>query len=441
MTTLVWLRDDLRLTDNAALSAAAEDPDGIVVLYLLDEVSEHIRPLGGAAKWWLHHSLHSLQQSLTHFGIPLVLRSGAAEEVIPAVVTECAADRVFWNRRYGPAREHDAKLKAVLRQSGVAAHSYPGDVLFEPWTVTSQSGEPYQVYSAFWRTCTSGRDPAVPLSVPKHLKSSQNLAKSESLDEWRLTPSAPDWATGIASRWQPGESAAQQKLEEFLETRAQRYSRRDFPSEDTGSELSPYLRWGEISPRQVWHRTLRTGGDVGLFLGEIGWREFAKHTEFHLGPLHKRNLNSRFDAFPWRLKTDEAFVAWKSGRTGFGIVDAGMQELWQTGFMHNRVRMITASLLTKNLGFDWRLGEAWFWETLVDADEASNPFNWQWVAGCGADAAPYFRIFNPDLQQKKFDADGAYVGKWAPYSLTLPKIIDLKSTRTHALQAYHGLAR
>lgn len=441
MTTLVWLRDDLRLSDNAALSAAADDADGVVVLYLLDEVSEHLRPLGGAAKWWLHQSLRALEHSLGQLGMPLVLRRGAAEEVIPAVARECGADRVLWNRRYGAARDHDAKLKTALRQSDVVVRSYPGDLLFEPWTIATQTGTPYQVYSAFWRACTSGHTPADPLPAPKQLTSVQRDIKSESLDSWLLTPANPDWAAGIASRWEPGESAAHRTLDEFLEDRVQRYSRRDFPAEDTGSELSPHLRWGEISPRQVWHRTLLTGGDVGMFLSELGWREFAKHTAFHFGPLEQRNLNARFDTFPWLFERDAGFDAWKFGRTGFGIVDAGMQELWQTGFMHNRVRMIAASLLTKNLGLDWRIGEAWFWDTLVDADEASNPFNWQWVAGCGADAAPYFRIFNPDLQQKKFDPDGAYVSKWAPYSMTLPQIIDLKATRADALQAYHALVR
>ncbi|MBK0422625.1 deoxyribodipyrimidine photo-lyase [Leucobacter sp. CSA2] len=439
MTTLVWLRDDLRLGDNPALTAAADDADGVIVLYVLDEESEYVRPLGGAAKWWLHHSLLSLREALGRRGIPLVLRRGAAEEQVPRVVRESGADRVLWNRRYGQARSHDAALKAALRESGITVRSSPGDLLFEPWTVATQSGGPYRVYSAFWRACTAGPPPAEPLPIPEGLLPSKRTVESEELSSWGLLPTDPDWAGGIAARWEPGEASAVRALEAFLETRVQRYARRDFPAEETGSELSPHLRWGEISPRQVWHRTLRAGGDTGMFLSELGWREFAKHTAFHFGPLESSNLNPRFDAFPWLTEADEGFDAWKAGKTGFGIVDAGMQELWRTGFMHNRVRMIAASLLTKNLGLHWRIGESWFWDTLVDADEASNPFNWQWVAGSGVDAAPYFRIFNPELQQKKFDPEGAYVERWAPYSVALPQIIDLKSTRGDALQAYRAL--
>lgn len=440
MTTLVWLRDDLRLSDNAALSAAADDSDSVVVLYVHDEESEHIRSLGGAAKWWLHQSLCSLQLSLEQRGVTLVRRRGAAKEIVPEVARECGADRVVWNRRYGPARMHDAALKVALRQSGTDVRSYPGDLLFEPWTVATKEGAPYRIYSAFWRACTSGRPPAKPLPVPERLTGGGVHIESESLNSWQLTPSNPDWSGGIAERWIPGELAARRKLDEFLEDRVQRYTERDVPAVHAGSELSPHLRWGEVSPREVWHQALLAGGDVGLFLSELGWREFAKHTAFHFGPLEKGNLNTRFDVFPWRTDAGEEINAWRHGRTGFGIVDAGMQELWHTGFMHNRVRMITASLLTKNMRVDWRIGEAWFWDTLVDADEASNPFNWQWVAGCGTDAAPYFRVFNPDLQQKKFDPNGRYVDRWAPYSAALPQILDLKATRAEALDAYHSLA-
>ena len=441
MTTLVWFRDDLRIGDNAALSAAAADSDGVVALYVLDEESEHARPLGGAAKWWLHHSLRALEISLGRLGISLVLRRGAAEDVVPAVARECGADQVLWNRRYGSARVHDAALKLALGDAGIAVRSFAGELLFEPWTVATQGGGAYRVYSAFWRACTSGRAPDAPLPVPEGLKASGTRIESDSLDSWLLTPSAPDWSGGIAGRWSPGELTASRRLDDFLEDRVRRYARRDFPAEGSGSELSPYLRWGEISPRQLWHRSLSAVGGVGLFLSELGWREFAKHTAFHFGSLEKRGLDPRFDSFPWRTGAGEQLDAWRRGRTGFGIVDAGMQELWQTGFMHNRVRMIAASLLTKNLRLDWRVGEAWFWDTLVDADEASNPFNWQWVAGCGADAAPFFRIFNPELQQKKFDPDGSYVQRWAPYSLALPPMLDLRATRSEALDAYHSLAR
>lgn len=440
MTTLVWLRDDLRLGDHPALSAAAQDPDGVILLYVLEEDSEHVRPLGAAAKWWLHHSLESLQRSLQSYEAVLVLRRGPAETVVPEVVRQTGADRVVWNRRYGTARTHDARIKHALRSAGIAAHSYPGDLLFEPWHVATAEGNPYRVYSAFWRACASGRPPSPPLEVPVELFGARTSATSDSLESWELLPQRPDWSAGIAGRWVAGEPAAFAKLEGFLADGVQQYSRRDFPAEHTGSELSPHLRWGEISPRQVWRHAMQAGSDVGLFLSELGWREFAKHTAYHFGPLDSRSLNTRFDAFAWRAADAGELDAWKRGRTGFGLVDAGMQELWQTGFMHNRVRMIVASLLAKNLRFDWRIGEAWFWDTLVDADEASNPFNWQWVAGCGADAAPYFRIFNPDLQQKKFDPDGRYVDRWAPYSAALPRILDLAGSRAEALHAYRSIA-
>lgn len=441
MTTLVWLRDDLRLADHPALNAAAQDPDGIVVLYVLEDASEHVRPLGGATRWWLHHSLVALRSSFEQHGIELVLRRGAAETVVPAVARESGADRVLWNRRYNEARAHDAHIKTALRAAGIKAHSTPGDLLFEPWHIANGEGNPYRVYSAFWRACTSGLPPAAPLGPPDTLTAAAASVDSDALESWGLLPHAPDWSGGLAERWTPGEHAALDKLTTFLADGAQHYSRRDFPAERTGSELSPHLRWGEISPRQVWHEALRAGGDVGLFLSELGWREFAKHTAYHFGPLASRSLDTRFETFPWREVDADELRAWQQGRTGFGIVDAGMQELWQTGFMHNRVRMIAASLFTKNLRFDWRVGEAWFWDTLVDADDASNPFNWQWVAGCGADAAPYFRVFNPDLQQKKFDPEGRYVDRWAPYSAGLPRILDLKASRAEALQAYQSITR
>lgn len=441
MTTLVWFRDDLRLADHAALHAAATSGDDVVALYVLEDASEHVRALGGAAAWWLHHSLTALGASLAEYGVPLVLRRGAAEQIVPAVVEESGATRVLWNRRYGQARHHDAALKITLREAGCDVRSFAGDVLFEPWTVATQDGGAYKVYSAFWRACTAGPAPATPLPAPSGIVASARQPHSESLDAWELLPTAPDWSGGLAERWTPGEASAQRTLDEFLEDRLAHYGERDYPAEQNCSELSPHLRWGEISPRTVWHRTLQATGDVGLFLSELGWREFAKHTAFHFGPLHLTNLNRRFDDFPWRGDRDDALAAWQRGRTGFGLVDAGMRELWQSGVMHNRVRMVTASFLAKNLLLDWRIGEAWFWDTLVDADEASNPFNWQWVAGCGADAAPYFRVFNPELQQKKFDPQGRYVALWAPDSAMLPPIVDLRESRAEALEAYHSLPR
>lgn len=440
MSTLVWFRDDLRVSDHPALSAAVQDGEGVVALYVLDEESDHCRPLGAAAKWWLHHSLSALTGSLERLGIQLVLRRGPANQVVSRVAQECAAERVTWNRRYGANRHHDATLKSSLSAKSITVNSFPGDLLFEPWNITTKEGSPYRVYSPFWRACATAPVPASPLPVPPPVARGADTLPSDSLTSWNLLPTAPDWSAGLKARWTPGEAAAGAALEEFFHHRLAEYSQRDFPDKEVGSELSPHLRWGEISPRSVWHHEHSQQGNASLFLSELGWREFAKHTDFHFGPLHTHNLNQRFDTFPWRSSDGDELQAWQSGTTGFGLVDAGMQELWQTGFMHNRVRMVTASFLTKNLLLDWRIGEAWFWDTLVDADEASNPFNWQWVAGCGADAAPYFRIFNPELQQKKFDPHGRYVTRWAPMSAT-PQIVDLPFTRKRALQAYETLPR
>ncbi|MCQ9386696.1 DNA photolyase family protein [Brevibacterium sp. 50QC2O2] len=442
MTTLIWFRDDLRLTDHPALHAAASESEDTVALYVLDEESEHVRPLGGAARWWLNHSLRALSHDLGNLGVPLILRRGPAAVVVPEVARECGAKRIRWNRRYGPARQTDALIKAELCEAGRDARSFPGDLLFEPWTVKTRQGTSYRVYSAFWKAATAGRAPVRPLPAPHSLTAAPAQPGSEQLDDWGLLPHAPDWAAGLAKRWSPGEAAAQEHLRSFLSNRLTDYADRDFPARSAGSELSPHLRWGELSPRTVWHKALEAAGDPGAFLSELGWREFAKHTEYHAGSLAGANLDDRFDRFPWRMgpEVDTGELrAWQRGRTGFGIVDAGMRELWQTGFMHNRVRMIAASLLTKNLLFDWHIGEAWFWDTLVDADGASNPFNWQWVAGCGADAAPYFRIFNPELQQRRFDPEGHYTNRWAPDSAALTPLVDLRESRARALEAYRSL--
>lgn len=444
MTALIWFRDDLRLGDNAALSAAAEDPAGLVALYILDEESQEVRPLGGAARWWLHESLLRLSAALGALGIPLVLRRGGAERVVHEVAEECGADRVLWNRRYGDERHVDARLKVSLRARGIAAHSFAGALLFEPSAVATGAGTPYRVYTPFWRACLALPAPADPLPQPETLAAAATQPAGEPLAAWALQPQAPDWAGGLAERWTPGELAASAQLDSFLGERAADYAaKRDFPAVDVGSELSPYLRWGEISPRTVWHGALAasagSGVDVGTFLSEVGWREFAWHTAFHNPGMRERGLNAQFDAFPWRDADDDELAAWRRGETGFGIVDAGMRELWATGFMHNRVRMVAASFLTKNLLTHWRVGEAWFWDTLVDADAASNPFNWQWVAGCGADASPYFRVFNPATQQQKFDASGRYVARWAPDSVMLPQLVDLRESRVRALAAYESI--
>jgi len=456
--SLVWLRDDLRLGDNPALTAAIERGRPIALVYVLDEVSPGIRPLGGAARWWLHQSLTSLAAGAAALGGRLVLRKGPAETVIGNLVAELGAGAVFWNRRYGAAeREVDTRIKAALTEAGVEAKSFAGSLLFEPWTIRTGGGTPYTVFTPFWRACTAGPPPRAPHPAPESLdlpglpdagRTSPAALASDDLDSWELEPRRPDWAAGLREAWTPGEDAAQRMLATFLDEGLPRYgSDRDLPAQQATSRLSPYLRWGEISPHQIWHATdIARRGLTGAaatsatrFLTEVGWREFAYHVLFHAPDLATANLRPGFDAFPWPPLDERALTAWRQGRTGFRLVDAGMRELWRTGSMHNRVRMVTASFLIKNLLIDWRLGEQWFWDTLVDADPASNPFGWQWVAGSGADAAPYFRVFNPELQAGKFDPHNEYVRQnvpeWGTDAYPAP-IVDLGETRRAALAAY-----
>ena len=432
--SIVWLRDDLRLADNPALTAAAERGGPVVLVYVLDEVSTGVRPLGSASKWWLHHSLAAL-------GEQLVVRRGAAEELIPALVAEVGAGAVFWNRRYGASREIDARLKARLREGGLDARSFQANLLVEPWTLTTGSGGPYRVFTPFWKAARELQFRG-PLPVP------EVEWMSAPSDEVDLLPH-PDWAAGLRESWTPGEAGAHAQLEGFVEERLADYHRRDEPAVDGTSRLSPHLRFGEISPFQIWERlhgamSPAARKNVPKFLSEVGWREFNWSILFHEPELAQRNYRPAFDAFPWSAPDPEELAAWQQGRTGIPLVDAGMRELWHTGVMHNRVRMIVASFLVKNLLVDWRVGEQWFWDTLVDADEASNPGNWQWVAGSGADAAPYFRVFNPELQREKFDKLGRYVNRWVPeYGTPLypEPIVDLAATRREALEAYEHVKR
>ena len=439
---IVWFRDDLRLADNPALRAALDGDGPVLGLYVLDEASPGVRPLGGAARWWLHHSLASLAARLAERGGKLVLRRGPAGRILRELVDETGATAVFWNRRYGGAeRDIDAETKTALRESGVEVASFAASLLFEPWTVTTGAGTPFRVYSPFWRACLALPAPRAPLPEPREVPGPAHAPASDRLDDWGLLPTAPDWAGGLRERWEPGEPAARQRLRTFIDDDLADYGpARDESGAGATSLLSPRLRWGELSPHAVWHAAIAAGGG-GPFLGELGWREFAWHTLFHAPDLAERNLRPEFDRFPWPPLRPDHLSAWQEGRTGVPLVDAGMRELWETGHMHNRVRMVTASFLVKNLRIDWRHGEQWFWDTLVDADAANNPFNWQWVAGSGADAAPYFRVFNPVLQAKKFDRDGRYVARWAPDAAGREPIVDLDDTRRAALAAYDEMKR
>ncbi len=433
--TIVWLRDDLRLADNPALSAAALRGQPVLLVYVLDEVSSGIRPLGAAARWWLHQSLAALSGSV---GGALVLRRGAAEEVIPALVAETDAAAVHWNRRYSASRDIDARLKARLRDDGVDVQSHAGSLMHEPWTVTTGDGNPYRVFTPFWRACLD-RPVREPLQLPEV---SYGRAASDVLTDWNLQPTRPDWSVGLREAWTPGEAGAHARLDAFIEHGLPQYGRRDEPAVAATSRLSPHLRFGELSPFQVWHAVHGRNTNSAAFLRQLGWREFSWNILFHSPRLATENFRPAFDSFSWADADPGELEAWQRGRTGIPLVDAGMRELWQTGTLHNRVRMVVASFLSKNLLIDWRVGEQWFWDTLVDADEANNPAGWQWVAGSGADAAPYFRVFNPELQAAKFDPDGAYLRRWiAEYGTDAypDPIVDLAETRRRALAAYESL--
>ena len=422
MTAIVWLRDDLRLDDQPAIRAAADHPT--IFLYIHDEAAA--RPLGGASRWWLDKSLAALAASLESVGARLDIVAGAAEEIMPALAR--GADAVFWTRRYGAREiEIDSRIKAALKQQGVRAESFNGQLLREPWTVKTEAGAPFKVFTPFWRRCREMGPFEPPEPAPKRLTPApwpKDAPRRTALADLGLHPRKPDWSAGLAKAWRPGEAGARARLKHFLEHGLAGYAEgRDRLDGETTSRLSPHLRFGEISPRRIVAATAAAaedgrGGDK--FLSEIGWREFSYGLLFQAPDLATKNWSPRFDAFPWR-DDEPALAAWRHGRTGYPVVDAGMRELWTTGYMHNRVRMIAASFLTKHLVLDWRLGEAWFWDTLCDADEANNPASWQWVAGSGADAAPYFRVFNPILQGEKFDPEGNYVRSWVPELADLDK--------------------
>jgi deoxyribodipyrimidine photo-lyase len=416
----MWFRDDLRVADNPALAAAALGRP-VIAVYLLDDETPETRPIGGAARWWLHHALASLSESLEARGGRLILRRGRADKALPRLAGDVDADAVFWNRRYGAAAEADARVEDALASAGIRVETHKANLLFEPDEIVSRAGKPFQVYSAFWRAALGRGEPRPPLPAPKKIPSSHLSVATETLESLDLLPRSPDWAGAIRATWQPGESAATSRLDAFVSERLSDYpDDRDRPAVEGTSELSPSLRFGEISPFQVWHAAAGKGKAAAKFLAEIGWREFSYHLLGQFPALAEENLKPAFDDFPWARPSNDILAAWQHGRTGYPIVDAGMRQLWQTGWMHNRVRMVVASFLTKHLLIDWRVGEAWFWDTLVDADPANNPASWQWVAGSGADAQPYFRIFNPVLQGEKFDPDGDYVRTFVPEIAALP---------------------
>jgi deoxyribodipyrimidine photo-lyase len=422
--SIVWFRRDLRLADNLALRKAVETEAPVICVYVREPHDAHAGANGAAQAWWLHHSLVALDKSLQSRGNRLVTMSGDPRHLIEWLVEKTGAEAVFWNRRYdGPGRELDSEIKARLKERGIRAQSSPGFLLHEPSWLKTKQGKHYSVYTPFWRAFENAYAPPDAIAAPDRIPAAGLDLDSEPIESWKLPPTKPDWAKGFESFWTPGEDGAQADLASFLRNQLSGYAEgRDFPAKTFTSRLSPHLSFGEISPHAIWRATESLASDaedVTRFRKELVWRDFAWHTLFHNPRLDSVNLDRRFDSFKWS-SSKANFDAWTRGLTGYPIVDAGMRELWQTGMMHNRVRMITASFLIKDLLIDWREGERWFRDTLVDADAASNPFNWQWVAGCGADASPFFRIFNPVLQGEKFDPHGAYVRRWCPELARLP---------------------
>lgn len=445
---IVWFREDLRLADNPALSAAVETGAPVIPLFVLED-EPPTRAIGAASRWWLDKSLIALGASLKAIDSRLVLRRGGAAEIVEALATEAGARAVVWNRAYeAKAAARDARLEAALMKRGVSVRTFDAALLTPPGSVQTADGGAYQVFTAFWRAARPRLFDVSALPAPHRLPAPKSWPTSDRLADWGLHPRKPDWSGGFTD-WAPGEAGAADRLDAFLDRGLRGYAEnRDRPDRPGVSRLSPHLRWGEISPRQVW-RGVQTAVAAGMaperdgekFLAELGWRDFNWQL-LHARPnLATDNVHRKFDRLPWRADA-ATFRAWTRGQTGYPIVDAGMRELWATGFMHNRVRMIAASFLTKHLLIDWRQGEAWFWDTLVDADAANNPANWQWVAGSGADAAPYFRIFNPTLQQEKFDPDGAYVRRWVPelHTADYPRpIVRHADARERALAGYASL--
>ncbi len=429
--TLVWLRQDLRLADQPALHAAFARGGAVVPVFIWDPAGEGAWPLGGASQWWLHHSLEVLQRALSARGGRLILRCGDSADELSALIASTGATAVYWNRRYEPeARIRDAKIKTMLKAEGIDAQSFNGALLHEPHTIKNKQGGPFQVFTPYWRHCLQLEKPLPLADLPARWLSPPNWPDSVELGSLALLPGL-DWADEFPHHWQPGEDGAKAAMAKFADGVIESYGRgRDFPAESGTSRLSPHLHWGEISPRQVWAAVAQLGAARGIFppskgaqvfLAEIGWREFAYQLLYHFERTPKEPLRGEFTAFPWREDPDGKLLkAWQQGQTGYPIVDAGMRELWTTGWMHNRVRMVVGSFLVKHLRLPWQKGAEWFWDTLLDADLASNTLGWQWSAGCGADAAPYFRIFAPVLQGQKFDGAGEYVRRWVPEITALP---------------------
>lgn len=470
-STILWFRQDLRVSDNPALVHAVEQGK-VMPIYILDDDDAGEWVMGGAERVWRHHALHDLNKSLNG---NLWVYKGKAQDVLTQILKDHAIKGLTWNRCYEPWRiKRDKDIKFHFQDQGLEVESFNGSLLWEPWTIKNQQGEPYKVFTPYYKKgCLNAEPPREPLPAPKNIETLQCTQPASKIDDLGLLPSNLDWDDIMVRDWDISEQGAHDRLHEFLDEGLKGYKDgRNNPAEPHVSRLSPYLHHGQISPNTAWHAARKYGAihhcenDMEVFCSELGWREFSHSLLYHFPSLPTDNLQGKFDAFPWR-KSDKDLQAWQRGMTGCPMVDAGMRELWQTGYMHNRVRMIVASFLVKNLLIHWHAGEAWFWDCLVDADLANNSASWQWVAGCGADAAPYFRIFNPVTQGEKFDPDGVYVRTYVPELKNLPDkylhapwdapkdvlkragvvlgetypelIVDLKASRERALEGYQSI--
>ncbi|USO00991.1 MAG: deoxyribodipyrimidine photo-lyase [Alphaproteobacteria bacterium] len=436
MRALVWFRNDLRINDNKALNDAILSGKPVIGIYIHDThdscpQSLSPRKLGGAASWFLDKALRSFKDELQTRRIPLICKRGNPEMVLAEICEDYQISSVFWGRRYSPKDiQQDIAIKAQLNKRGITVASRSGFLLYEPWAIKNKSSGPFKVFTPFWRTCLSSVDSCVQPFDCERGGNQDGLGEipTGSVDDLSLVPMKATWTHTLAKNWDVSEKAAQTKLEQFCLQGLNDYAQaRNFPHVPRGtSRLSPYLRFGLISPRQCWWMASQQGRGLSLerFLAELGWREFSYHLLYHMPDLSWKNVNPHFDHFPWKT-SDPQLACWQQGRTGIPFIDAGMRQLWQTGWMHNRVRMVVASFLTKHMRIHWRCGEEWFWDTLVDADPASNASGWQWVAGSGADAAPYFRVFNPVLQSQKFDPQGDYIREF------VPELASLSATEIH----------
>ncbi|MDE2257723.1 MAG: deoxyribodipyrimidine photo-lyase [Xanthomonadaceae bacterium] len=462
-TAIVCFRRDLRLEDNPALDAALRAHERIACVYIHAPEEQAPWAPGAASRWWLHHSLVALDGQLRRRGGALTLLRGPTLAALKCAIDACGAQAVYWNRLYEPAiLARDAAIKRELRDRGLDVRSFNANLLCEPCQAQTGQGGPYKVFTPFWRNVRAQLVPSPPIPAPARIDAAR-LETGVALESLRLLPRLP-WDAGFHDVWQPGEAGAQSRLRRFLDDCIDSYrTGRDRPDRDDTSMLSPHLHFGEIGPRQIFWRIHERAHDTAAreagehYVRELGWREFSHHLLYHFPQTPQSNLNPQFDRFPWAPENGQAIRRWQRGSTGIPIVDAGMRQLWSTGWMHNRVRMIVASFLTKNLRQHWRIGARWFWDTLVDADLANNTQGWQWTAGCGADAAPYFRVFNPVTQGERFDPDGTYVRRWVPELRSAPAaliqqpwrdesllratgypapIVDLRQSREAALAAY-----